>query len=270
MAIVLSRHWIDPQGRETIFCALVTSQPQSSRPLVFPYIVTIDQNDVYFLRNSSAFADLSGTRITSDKPVAVFIGNKSAYVPVGFASADQLIEHLTPTSIWGQDFVTYPLATRSGGDTFRVLASMDNTEVSINGTLLPVMNQGDIYETLLSVASVITSNNPILVMQYANSATFDPGVDADPFMAIVPPINHFQDAYTVKSVETNFSINYLNVIAPASEVGSIILDGTAIPAASLAATAQTNGAGHSAILSTVAMKRILRIICLRLKWLHKI
>ena len=41
---------------------------------------------------------------------------------------DYLVEQLPPVESWGTYFVTSPLATRSGGDTFRFLASADQTK----------------------------------------------------------------------------------------------------------------------------------------------
>jgi hypothetical protein len=37
-------------------------------------------------------------------------------------ACDHLVEQLPPVNQWGRQFVTMPLATRSGGDTFRILA----------------------------------------------------------------------------------------------------------------------------------------------------
>ena len=82
-------------------------------------------------------ADLTGSIIKSDKPIAAFGGNKCTNVPIGYYACDHIVEQLTPTSTWGQAFLTVPLATRLNGDTFRILASQDGTEVSINGSWLP-------------------------------------------------------------------------------------------------------------------------------------
>jgi hypothetical protein len=63
-------------------------------------------------------------------------------------------------------------ATRTG-DTFRFLASQDNTTVSVNGSPVATLNKGKYYETVLTAASVVTADNPIHVMQYSNGQQVD-------------------------------------------------------------------------------------------------
>ena len=199
-----------------------------------PYQITLNQGDVYQLVDETGFGsggDLSGTSITSSAPVAVFAGNDCADVPIGDYACNTLAEEMTPTDTWGTGFYTEPLATRSG-DTFRVMASQDGTNVSINGTQVASLNAGQFYETILSTASVITANNPIQVMQYSNGSGYD-GANADPFDITIPPYAQYLNSYTISTepdgADPAITQNYIDVVAPTSEIGDINLDGSLVP-----------------------------------------
>ena len=126
--------------------------------------------------------------MTSDKPVAVFGSHLGTFIPEGFGFADHIVEQLPPTSAWGREFVTMPLATRFAGDTFRFLAATDGTVIRVNGVQVATLNRGEYHERVITLASQIISNHPILVAQYSNSSQFD-GVTSDPFMLYIPPLS---------------------------------------------------------------------------------
>lgn len=137
---------------------------------------------------------------------------------------------------WGQTFVTTPLATRTGGDVFRILASENATEVKVDGTTVATLNGGQFYEASFgsSQYSEITADKPVLVTQYMKGQQAD-GVNADPMMMLVMPTEQFLPSYIISTPGGAFnqaSSNYINVTAPATAVGSILLDGVAIPASS--------------------------------------
>ncbi len=200
-----------------------------------PYTVNLDQGQTYQLRNTDASpADLSGTFVTSTKPIAVFGGHECANIPAGAYACDHIVEQLPPTETWGKSFVTEPLATRTGGDTFRVLASQAATTVKVNGATVATLNAGQLYETVLTAASTITSDKPVLVAQYSNSSSFD-GVTSDPFEMMIPPYEQFLNSYTVTTPATGFDANFINLVVPNGAVGSVNLDGVAIPAGSFTA-----------------------------------
>ncbi|WP_422925495.1 putative Ig domain-containing protein [Singulisphaera sp. PoT] len=190
--------------------------------------IHLDAGQTYQLRQVAG-GDMTGTLVTSDKPVAVFGGNLAAFVPDGYAAANHLVEQLPSTDSWGREFLTYPLATRLHGDVFRIVAQADDTEITINGTLVATIDAGHWYETNLEDPSRIQTNHAVLVAQFSHSLSFD-NVSADPFMIIVPPFEQFLDHYTITTPATGFPTNFVNVVAPASAVGSIELDGVPLAA----------------------------------------
>jgi hypothetical protein len=204
-----------------------------------PYNIVLNQGQVYQLRDTNpAPDDLSGTIITSDKKIAVFGGHECANIPDGNTLAcDHVVEALPPTETWGKSFVTIPLATRENGDTFRFLASVNGTHLTVNGTVVATLNRGQFHQQIINGPATITSDQPILVAQYSNGCTFDSScgpTDGDPFMMLIPPFEQFLGQYTVSTPDAQgnpspqFPANFVNVVAPNTALGTITIDGTAI------------------------------------------
>lgn len=216
------------------------SQTTASRVGGVPYSFVLHQGRTYQLRNTLVPADLTGTVITADKPIAVFGSHRCANIHGTFCN--HLVEQMPSTDTWGTHFVTVPLATRKNGDTFRIIAAHDNTNVSINGVQIAGLNRGQFYESLIVQSSYIVSDQPVMVVQYSNGTSFD-GATGDPFMIVVPPLEQYRAAYTVSTVQPNwFLINFVNIVIPTGAKSLLQLDGNAVPASSFTDVA---GSGFS-------------------------
>ncbi len=214
-----------------------------------PYSIILNQGQTYQLRSSGASpADLSGTLVSATKPIAVFGSHQCANIPAGALACDHLVEQLPSTDTWGKSFVTLPLATRLNGDTWRILAGTNNTQVFIGGALVATLQRGQLHERIITTATTITATEPVLVAQYSNSTTFD-GITSDPFMMLIPPFEQFLAGYTVTTPASGFGINYINVVVPTSSIGSIRLDGAAVPAASFTAIPGSSFSGAKLLVS---------------------
>ena len=210
---------------------ITPSVTSAGHPAGVPFVVNLAMGQTYLLQHSGLEpGDLSGTTIVANHPVAVFGGHAAANIPspaTGFA--DFLAEQLPPASTFGRQFVTAPLATRSGGDTFRFLAAADGTTVSVDGVAVATLDRGAFHEQLINGAAHITADGPILVAQYANSANFD-GAAGDPFMMLVPAVDQFLSRYTVASDIGGLPTNFINVVAADTDIGVITLDSVPIAA----------------------------------------
>ncbi|MBK6773773.1 MAG: T9SS type A sorting domain-containing protein [Ignavibacteria bacterium] len=202
----------------------------NGKPIGVPYNINLNQGETYNAHGTSDGDDLTGTTITSNNPIAVYGGHQCGNVPNdSYGACDHMVEQLPPTNTWGKNFVTCPLATRIGGDTWRFLASDNNTVVTINGVAQAPINKGQFIQTILTTSSIITSDKPILAGQYSNSSSFD-GVTSDPFIMLIPPYEQFLGNYTVTTPASGFSQNFINVVAPNAVVGALTLDGVPVPA----------------------------------------
>lgn len=228
---------------------ITPSVTTGTHPVGVSYQVALNQGQTYQLRNTdSAPADLSGTIVVSDKPVAVFGSHQCANIPPGQVACDYVVEQMFPVSSWGKSFVTMPLATRQNGDTFRMVAGTNNTTVSINGAPVATLNRGQVHEQIVADPSHIVADKPILVAQYSNGSSYD-NVTSDPFEVLIPPYEQFLASYTVTTPDSGFSQNFVNVVAPNSAVGNVTLDGTAIAAGNYTAIGTSGFSGATVAVS---------------------
>ncbi|HEX3957835.1 MAG TPA: IgGFc-binding protein [Trebonia sp.] len=111
---------------------------------------------------------------------------------------------------------------------------------------MATLNAGQFYETILTAASEITANNPIQVMQYSNGQSYD-SANADPFDITIAPYAQFLNSYTVTTepdgADPAITSNYINVVAPTSEVGNVTLDAAVIASSDFTAIGGTGFSG---------------------------
>ncbi|MFO1502083.1 MAG: tandem-95 repeat protein [Verrucomicrobiota bacterium] len=216
---------------------IVPSRDVLGHPKGVPFVVELDQGQTYQLRDpDDATADLSGTEVVSDKPVAVFGGHQCANInSPSRLFCDYLVEQLLPTTAWGKVFYTMPLSTRVGGDTFRILARADNTQIAVNGAPIGTLDRGQVRTLNLAAAARVTADKAVYVAQFANSSDYDGVKNADPFMVTVPPTRFYSRDHMICTAPNTFSNHFVNVVAPTSVVGALTLDGAPVPAGAYAA-----------------------------------
>ncbi len=197
--------------------------------------------------------DLTGTKITTSSPVAVFSGHQRATIPIEQSSElrtrDYLIEQLPPVEAWGYRAlaIPYPAAhnqTSSGNDLVRILAFYDSTHVVINGAATAVLAAGNYYEQALLQPLRIEATSPVLVAQYKKTSRADmeaAGKSGDPFMMLIPPEEQFLASYRFINPQVELSIpeppffkpivfqeQYATIVIPQSHISSFRLDGSSV------------------------------------------
>jgi gliding motility-associated-like protein len=203
------------------------------------FSVVLNKGDIY---QGLASTDLTGTKIQSVssgtegcKKIAVFSG--STRIQIGCNpidnSSDNLYQQVYPTVSWGKDYVTVPLKNRDF-DIFRIVLSVPNTNVTVNGQVVPQSNfiNGLYYEFNSTVPNTIIADQPVQVAQYAVSQgnTTNCGNDnsdvGDPEMIYLTPLEQTLDHVTLFST-SNFAIlnSYINVLIKSAATGSFKLDG---------------------------------------------
>ncbi|NEW84234.1 MAG: PKD domain-containing protein [Mariniphaga sp.] len=218
------------------------------RPANSTYSITINKGELYQVQSANVAAinqgDLTGTYIKSNKPVALFSGSYSTTVPgdLGECCFDHLYEQIPPLQTWGRKFIAVPLKSREK-DTYRVLASEDNTTIRIGNQTPIVLNKGQKSEFMLmhTQPSLIESDKPVLLAQYSNSQSVDKQFtngDGDPFMVIVSPVNQTRErvafvAYKSVNIKDKY---FINVVVKDDAIGKVILDGVPVGFQSLIGT----------------------------------
>jgi len=197
--------------------------------------VNLSKGEVYQYQQN---VELTGTHISSNKNIAVVSGNQCTDIPDTDYACDHIAEQMLPVNTWEKEFITVPLKTRQNGDTFRIVASHNNSVVSINGIVTATLhNAGEYYETVLTTSSYITSNYPIMVAQYSNSTSFD-GVTSDPFMALVPATAQYDTTHIINT-PSGFT-DYINLVVPTASINDVQLDGVNINVSDFTVVADTS------------------------------
>jgi len=234
---------------------ITPSLDTGSRRVGVPYNITLDALQTYQLQSDGDDEDVTGTRIVSTKPIAVFGGGVCLNVPSDKGQCDHLVEQLPPSDAWGQDFLTVPLATRTAGDVFRILARDDNTMVAIDGTVVAGLNSTEFYETDLASTDFheITTTRPALVAQYSKGKLVDDVEDSDPFMMLIPPAEQFLSSYTLTTPTSGGFTNYINVVVLAGEYEQCTLDGAAMSDSELDPPSAISDSGWNGVQLSVTI-----------------
>jgi len=226
-----------------------------------PFNVVLNSYDCYqVLANSPTVPnlyDLTGSIITSDKPIGVIAGNQIAIVPDGITAADYLIEQMPPVTVWGTTHYAFPIQQRNywAEDVLKILASEDATTVTIEdggGTTIISLDRGEDFEwngqpctegswlfdgscdgpTLDSPTS-ITADKPILCGQYIMGTSICSRTDilgfltdplGDPAYMLIPAVEQYSKRY-IFLTPSGYNNDYLNVAILSGHEGSITLDG---------------------------------------------
>jgi len=231
-----------------------TKVTDQGKPANTTYSIVLNKGELYQVQSENlpipiwpGQGDLTGSYITSDKPVALYSGSLSTTVPgdAWVSAWDHLYEQIPPVQTWGRKFVAVPLKSRHE-DAYRILAAEDNTIVRVGNKSPFALDKGQYHEFMLlyNEPSLIESDKPILLAQYSNSNSVDfdyTGGDGDPFLVIVSPVNQTREkvafvAYASQQVKSKF---FINVVVKDDAVGKIKLDNSAISFVSL------SGSGYS-------------------------
>ncbi|HEX8616410.1 MAG TPA: IPTL-CTERM sorting domain-containing protein, partial [Thermoanaerobaculia bacterium] len=194
-----------------------------------PFVLTLQQGQTYTL-SASGGVDLTGSTVVADKPVVVYGGHSCGLVPDANTDfCDSLIEQMFPVSTLGTSFVTVPHAGRTSGYVVRVLASQNDTAVSIGGVVVATIDAGEVYETSLLASASITTTRPVTVAQYAKGYKSD-NMTGDPHEMLILPASAFLSSYLISTAATGLDVHYLNIVAPSYAVGTVTVDGIPIGA----------------------------------------
>ncbi len=217
--------------------------------------IVLNTGDVYLVQadasGSFGYADLTGTKLVSDKPIALFAGHQRTSVPAGefngSPSRDVLIEQMLPVKNWGKNAFIVPFRQENdqidqGNDIYRVLAAYDDTKVEINDTEFELINEGDYFEKPIIGPVKLKANKPILVAQYKQTAGIGGGSQrgtGDPMMMLIPPKEQFMDNYRVINTQANeaytdffnnvlhqevYDKQYINIVCPTDVINTVRID----------------------------------------------
>jgi len=202
-----------------------------------PSTIVLNRGQSYQIK---ADEDLTGSRVrivddneNGCKKIAVFGGSMCTWV--GECEAcDHLFQQAYPVSSWGKNFVHIALKDRTSGELVKVLASEDDTEVSLNGIPQGTIHKGKFLtiDFRADESGKIETSKPSSVTVFSIGVGCNdrniPGLSGfgDPFMITYSPVEQFLKDLVFNSFQlANISNHYVNIVVKAGTQQKTALDG---------------------------------------------
>nr|MBI1228538.1 PKD domain-containing protein [Cytophagales bacterium] len=202
-----------------------------------PSTIILNRGQSYQIK---ADKDLTGSRVrivddneNGCKKIAVFGGSICTWVG-DCEACDNLFQQAYPVSSWGKDFVHIALKDRTSGELVKVLASEDDTEVSLNGIPQGTIHRGKFLtiDFRADESGKIETSKPSSVTVFSRGVGCNdsniPGLYSfgDPFMITYSPVEQFLKDLVFNSFQlANISNHYVNIVVKAGTQQKTLLDG---------------------------------------------
>ena len=164
--------------------------------------------------------DLTGTKVTTNKPISLFSGVECSVIPSLIENCDNLMEQIPPTELWGTVYYFAPLASRTSY-TIKIIAAYNSTTVDIycNYTVNSyyIVNAGEFINVTYDNQEFcgVNANQVVLVTQFSHG--YDSDSQGDPMMTLIPATSHYVNSITSSTFEISACTNhYINIIVLAS------------------------------------------------------
>jgi hypothetical protein len=221
-----------------------------------PFTRTINRLDVLEIAQLNSREDISGAIVKASAPVAVFGGAGGVSIPASALGGNHLGVQMFPLETWGKRYLAAKVKPRNGSDKdrYRIVASVDNTKVTLTGTglppALPPLKKSQIYEFATASDFLLESDQPVMVFQFMPawgdlSGRYDrtefpdpPPIDCgfigtsddvkcigDANITPLVPVEQYRKDY-IFYVPAGYSYDYVGVTAPFDAV--ISMDGVPI------------------------------------------
>lgn len=173
-------------------------------------------------------ADLSGTRVASQRPVAVFTGHTCTWQ---FSKCDHVYEQLLPVSSWGTNFIVPPVSLQKQYDSVYIQASQ-STRVNVqygNRRNDLTLTRGQTVELRYSDPDILSikSDQGIQVLLFFNGVRQGFFQFYDPFLMTILSTDRFCSSYSLEA-QDGFE-NQALIVAQTSAMAALRVDGTNLP-----------------------------------------
>ncbi len=197
---------------------------------------TLFEGDVLYIPSNGSNADLTGSIITSNKPVIVASGNYCA--KINSSDCDYIIENEKPENLWGSAYYVPPIADRNESYLLRIFANKLDVNIYKNGEKIGVIDTGFIElkiddEIIEPIVISTDSDSKINVVQYGSGKAKD-RIDGKPFQMNIASAEQFGSEASFNTPDVNsqtiFDSNFVNIIyiehknhnSDSLEIGEII------------------------------------------------
>jgi hypothetical protein len=234
-------------------------------------VLNLETDDGTFQDPVETITDLSGTAVTSTKPVAVFTGVESTAAPgwveiptyPGWSDddtccLDHLEDQLFPLESVGKNYVITRSPVRSTGgyrepDVIRFVGAAETATIT---TTLPApfdqftLQPGEVRTTWAQNNFTAVGDKPFILGQFLISQGYVQGaLTGDPALTIFPPVEQYRSDYLILT-PPSWSTNWVVISAP---VGSDVqLDGASTAGCTTEPAGLVNGVDYQSRICPVS------------------
>jgi len=211
--------------------------------------IALDAHDVLSIEAGTPDADLTGTVVQADKPIAVFGGHACGNVPsTDYEACDHLEEQMIPLAAWGSSAVLArpsprpPCTAAEDPVLYRIIAGADDMTVTFDPPPVAVggshsfASRGEVLEFLGALDFYVEGTlddppdpeepeAPLLAYQLMTGTGHAPCADGlgDPMMLLSAPAGQYLDTY-VFSTDTIVDFDYDEIIITRPAGTEVTLD----------------------------------------------
>ncbi len=134
-----------------------------------PYTITLNEGQTYSATATSQLSSqhLSGSLVTSDKPIAITINDDLIYGGPFGTCADAAGDQIIPMNRIGTKYIVVRGFLTVPYDKVFILATQNNTIIQVNGTTVSTIDSGQTYMYSMNTteAIYIEASNPVYTLQ---------------------------------------------------------------------------------------------------------
>lgn len=225
--------WITPK------CDVVGHPANVSYSVTLPLAGNVYTCENVVMTTSNPGSSLSGSIVTSNKPVSVTVNDDSVNPSGGGGCFDLMGDQIVPTDVIGTDYIVNRGFLNAGSnESIFVIPAQNFTTITIDdgGVTTTLANQGEtVPYSITQPLTSITSDKPVYLVHMS-------GYGCELGFAILPPIN------CAGSAEVSFARNnnqqfLLNLLCEAGDENSFTLTGPGTGTINPAAFAPVPGTG---------------------------
>ena len=211
-----------------------------------PFTVTLNEGQTFSNTAASTLAaqHLQGSRVISDKPIAITIKDDLLLGSPFGGCSDLGGDQIVPVGLLGTEYIAMKGFLNNPGDQLFITAIQNGTTISQNGAAVTTINAGQTYQLAIGGPSTyIQTSAPVYILQLSGFGC-EIGID------ILPPIictGSFDVSFTRSTSEDLF----INVLVQNGSQGNFLVNGsnTVLTAGMFAAVPGTGGQWLAAQLS---------------------
>lgn len=202
------------------------------RPADIPFTIILNAGQSYQVQASG---DLTGTQITtnSDQKIAVFGGALKGYINCSEPADNHLYDQIYPVSAAANSYALIPFKDQ-GESVFKILATEDDTDISLNGSFYTSLQKGAFVQTSSAIPQILDATKGVMVTQFNPSLSCNDSQLGDPNMLQLCPIGNriktmnFENLLGFGDNMMMFSKRCLTLLTETENTATVSIDGNPV------------------------------------------